>query len=150
MSDRYLYRGINSELYESMAGKLLPKLIGEPFEREVYFGEKLFYSSGAVFGRSERNAVLMHQQDSSKYKTSGVSMTPNYENAVKYATHNGKHSSGFVYKIDATLLNEYGIKACKVSEHVTIPAIPDDEEIILVASDNGALPVRIIVEVCEI
>lgn len=128
----------------------MPKLVGEPFAREVFFGEKVYFGGGAVFGKSERNAVVMHQQDSSEYKTSGVSTTPNYENAVRYATHDGKYKLGVIYKIDASLLDKFKVKAYKVSDHAVKPAIPEDEEIILVAKDNSALPSEIIVEVIEI
>lgn len=150
MEYKYLYRGVNANLHKDTEGILLPKLMGEPFVREVFFGEKVYFGGGAVFGKSEQNAIVMHQQDSSEYKTSGVSTTPNYENAVKYATHNGKYESGVVYKVDASLLDKLEVKAYKVSEHAVKPAIPEDEEIILVAKDNAALPSEIIVEVIVI
>jgi hypothetical protein len=135
MKDRYLYRGVNSQLHSENGGALLPKRIGMPFTRGVFYGEKIFFGGGAVYGKSERNAVLMHQKDSSEYQTSGVSTTPNYHNAVKYATHNGKYSSGYIYTIETSLLNQYGVKAYIIAEHVKQSAVPGDEEIILVASE---------------
>ncbi|MBZ0131245.1 MAG: hypothetical protein K8F53_01405 [Rhodocyclaceae bacterium] len=116
----------------------------------VYFGEKVYFGGGAVFGESERNAVIMHQQNSSEYPTPGVSTTPIYENAVRYATHKGRYSSGVVYKIDTALLAQYAVIAYPVSEYATKPAIPEDEEIILVASNFGVLPDGIIVDVVDV
>ena len=101
-----------------------------------------------MYGPSERNAVIMHQRNSEKYRTSGISTTPNYERAVLYATHHGK--SGYVYKIDTALLDPHGVKAFPVDHHVVRPAIPDDHEVILVAQDFGPLPDPIIVEVTEV
>ncbi len=147
---QYLYRGVNPDLYRSTGGKLRPKACSEDFKRPVYYGEEVYYGDGTVYGESERNAVIMHQRDSSKYRTSGVSTTPIYENAVRYATHNGKHPSGYVYKIDTTLLEAHGVKAYSVDQHAVKPAIPEDQEVILVASDFGALPDEIIVEVVAV
>ena len=147
---RYLYRGVNQDLYRSTGGKLRPKACGDVFKRPVYGGEKVYYKDRSVYGESEQNAVIMHQRDSSKYPTSGVSTTPIYENAVRYATHDGKHPSGHVYKIDTTLLEAHGVKAYPVDQHALKPAIPEDQEVILVASDYGVLPVQIIVDVVKV
>lgn len=116
----------------------------------MYWGEKVYWGGGAVYGESEKNAVIMHQQDSSEYPTSGVSTTPVFENAIRYATHNGKYASGFVYKIDADLLGQYGVTAYPVAEHAKKPAIPEDDEIILVASHFGVLPSGIVIQIIEV
>lgn len=147
---RYLYRGANPDLYRRTGGKLKPKAEGEPFKRHVYFGGETYFNDGSVYGESERNAVIMHQRNSSKYPTAGVSTTPIYENAVRYATHDGKHESGYVYKIDATLLESHGVTAYPVDHHAVKPQIPEDQEVILVARDFGELPVEIIIEVIEV
>ena len=145
---KYLYRGVNAELYKSTGGRLEPKLLGEKFERQAYWHEERYYRDGSVHGPSERNAVITHQRDSTKYPTSGISTTPNYERAVQYATHHGK--SGYVYKIDTALLDEHGVKAFPVDQHAVKPAIPEDREVILVAQDFGSLPDQIIVEVIPV
>ena len=147
---RYLYRGTNPDLYRSTGGKLRPKACGEDFKRPVYYGEKVYYGDGIVYGESERNAVIMHQRDSSKNPTSGISTTPIYENAVRYATQNGKYPSGYVYKIDTALLEAHGVTAYPVDLHAVKPAIPEDLEVILVARDFGALPDEIIVDVVAV
>jgi hypothetical protein len=148
--DRYLYRGVNPSLYEATNGMLVPKAIGQPFKQSTYFGGDNYYGDGSVFGESERNAVIQHQRDSDNHQTSGVSTTPFYENARRYATHNGKYSSGYIYKIDTQLLESHGISYFVVAEHATKPAIPEDKEVILVAKDFGVLPIEIIVEVIEL
>jgi hypothetical protein len=147
--DRYLYRGINSELYQSSNGKLIPKSVGLPFKRPVHYDE-VYYDEGVTYDESETNAVIMHQEDSSKYPSSGVSTTPIFENAKSYATHIGKCDSGYVYKIDTELLEKNGVKVYRVNEHAVKPAIPNDREGILVADNLGLLPDKIVVEIIKV
>ena len=143
---RYLYRGANSDLHERNQGKLVAKSIGKPFKSHAYYGDAE-WGDGSVYGESERNTVIQHQRDSSEHPTSGVSTTPILENARRYATHDGKYPSGFVYKIDTERLEVTQVTAYPVSDHATQPAIPGDEEVILVAADYGVLPEEIVVEV---
>jgi len=144
--ERYLYRGVNSQLHKESVGKLIPKECGKPFKRFVYYGEA-YYGDGHTYGESETNAVIMHQIDSSKYPSSGISTTPILENAKLYATHSG---TGYVYKIDTQLLAAAHVKAYPVDDHAVQPTIPGDKEVILVAEDFGALPNEIVVEVIEV
>lgn len=146
--ERYLYRGVNATLYAATDGKLVPKATGQPFRRAVYFGEEIYFGDGSVYGESETNAVLMHQRDSSKYPSSGVSTTPIFENAKKYATHNNQ--SGYVYKIDTHCLEAAGVKNYPVDKHAVQPTIPEDREVILVAEDCETLPAEIIVEIINV
>jgi hypothetical protein len=148
--ERYLYRGVNPKLYIATDGKLIPKESGKPFKRFVCYGDDVYYGSGNTHGESEANAVIMHQIDSSKYPSSGISTTPVFENAKLYATDKGKHASGHIYKIDTNLLGAAHVKAYPVDDHAVQPAIPDDKEIILVAEKFGTLPNEIIVEIIEI
>ena len=57
---------------------------------------------------------------------------------------------GFVYKIDSDLLKKHGVSAYAVADHASSPAIPGDEEIILVARDFGPLPADIVVQVFQV
>jgi hypothetical protein len=116
----------------------------------VYYGEDVYFGDGTTYEESEANAVIMHQRDSLKYPSSGVSTTPIYKNAEAYATHHGKHARGYVFKIDATLLEAAGVKSYPVSDYAAQPAIPGDREVLLVPADFGALPSDIIVEVIEV
>lgn len=147
---RYLYRGVNAELHRANAGRLLPKELGVPFTKAIYWGGEHYWGDGSTWGESATNAVIQHQRDSNRNPTSGVSTTPSMENARRYATHLGKYLSGYVYKIDTQLLEHHSVSAYSVSEHATVATIPDDEEVILVAKDFGPLPSEIIVEVSEV
>jgi hypothetical protein len=147
---RYLYRGVNSDLYEATGGKLVPKAPGAAFKQHAYFGGEWYFGDGSVFGDSERNAVIQHQRNSAKNPGPGVSTTPSFENAKVYATHAGKYGSGYIFKIDTELLQNYEVSAYVVAEHATLPAIPGDEEVILVAEAFAALPTGIVVEVVEV
>jgi hypothetical protein len=147
---RYLYRGVNPDLYRKTDGKLIPKGPGVPFQQHAYFGGDWYFGDGSVFGESQANAVIQHQRDSEKSPGPGVSTTPSFENAKMYATHAGKYASGYVFRIDTETLEGYEVSAYVVAEHATIPAIPSDEEVILVAKDFGALPIGIVVEIVEV
>lgn len=144
---RYLYRGENRALYEANGGRLVPKAIGQPFKSDNYFGGDVYFGDGSVHGESERNAIIQHQRNSTKHPTSGVSTTPFYENAKSYATHCGKYSDGYVFKIDTELLIRFGVTSHFVEEHAEKPKIPEDKEVILVSNDFGVLPQEIVVEV---
>ena len=80
--ERYLYRGVNSELYESTCGQLILKALGRPFERVVKYGQGFKFGE-FTYGKSTKNAVVGHQKDSSRFTSSGVSTTPIFENAKK-------------------------------------------------------------------
>jgi hypothetical protein len=144
---RYLFRGENRALYEANGGRLIPKAVGQPFKTDTYFGGDVYFGDGSVYGESERNAIIQHQRGSTRHPTSGVSTTPFYENARSYATHCGKYSEGYVFKIDTELLEKCGVTSYAVEEHAEKPKIPGDKEVILVSSDFSALPQQIVVEV---
>ncbi len=150
MLPRYLYRGVNPELHKATNGQLVPKEIGEQFKRAIYFGGDFYWGDGSVYGDSDRNAVIQHQRNSSKNRTSGVSTTPIFENAKLYATYDGKYGSGYIYKIDTDLFESHGVNYYVVSEYAEKPAIPEDKEVILVAKDFGVLPSGIVVEIIEV
>ncbi|MBW1812356.1 MAG: hypothetical protein JRJ39_01425 [Deltaproteobacteria bacterium] len=147
--DKYLYRGVNPDMYDSTDGQLVPKAQGQPFKRAVKYGQGFKYGE-VTFGGSAKNSVVGHQRDSSSFRSSGVSTTPIFDNAKEYATHGGQYLFGYVYKIDTDLLDEAGVDAHRVSEHAPNPAIPEDEEVILVAKDFGTLPAEIIVEIVKV
>lgn len=92
-----LYRGINPELHEQIAGELLPK-DARPFVRSPKYGRAEW--GNAYWGECEANAVVEHQQHQEGYSTSGISTTPHLNRAIFYATHDGKYSYGYVYVID--------------------------------------------------
>lgn len=144
----YLYRGVSNSIYRKNNGQLVPKRI-ESFRYAFHCGEGLTCGSGVKCGSSETNAVIRHQLNQEGFPTSGVSTTPHFERAKFYATHNGKRT-GYVYKIDRSLLAGHNVREFVVSEFAKRPSIPEDEEVILGASDFGPLPEEIVVQVIPV
>jgi len=141
---QFLYRGISKKMHEEKRA-LVPK--GTNFYEKILYGEAGLYGSGAVYGGSPEASVIKHQDDSDEFPTAGISTTPFYERAKIYALGKDKTQEGFVYKIDRTLLKKNDIKEWKVSNFIENPKIPEDDEIILVAKDEGILPDKIVIEV---
>ena len=143
----YLYRGASESIHRKNNGRLVPKETG-PFEYAFHYGEGE-YGSGETYGSSPINAVVRHQLNQEGFPTSGVSTTPHFERAKFYATHNGK-LAGYVYKIDRSLLSSHSVQEFIVSEFAKRPSVPEDDEVILVASDFGPLPEEVIVDVISV
>ena len=99
------------------------------------------------FDSNENNAVIEHQLHQAGKPTSGISTTPKIERAKFYATDGGKLNSGLLYVICPKLCEKHNVKMYKVAEIVPNPSVPEDEEIILVASDFGEIPIAVRVEV---
>ena len=127
----------------------MPKSPGNPFKRPAYFGID-HYGAGNTFGASHANAVIAHQRDSNIFRTSGVSTTPIFDNAVKYARGDGKFDSGIVYKIDSALFDRYEVTQFALDDYAVKPTLPDDKEVILVAEDYGVLSREIVVEEIQV
>ena len=144
----YLYRGVSDSIHRKNNGRLVPKK-SESFRYIFHCGEGLACGSGAKCGSSETNAVIRHQLNQEGFPTSGVSTTPFFERAKLYATHNAKRA-GYVYKIDRSLLATYNVQEFIVSECANQPSVPEDDEVILVASDFGPLPEEIVVDVIPV
>jgi len=145
----YLYRGVSDSIHRKNNGRLVPKKI-EPFRYGFHWGEEgLTWGSGATWGSSERNAVIRHQLNQEGFPTSGISTTPHFERAQFYATHGGKRA-GYVYKIDRSLLDVHDVQEFIVSEFAKRSSVPEDDEVILVASDFGPLPEEIVVDVIPV
>jgi hypothetical protein len=130
-------------MHEGSGGRLLPKTAAA-FVREPEWGADEW--GNCFWGKNAENAVVHHQQHQAGYPTSGISTTPHFERALFYATEGGKHSVGYVYVIDTDRCREHGVSLYVVNDIVPQPSIPEDEEVILVASDFGALPPEIIIE----
>jgi hypothetical protein len=145
----YLFRGVSEELYRKLGGKLIPK-VQAPFEHCFIAGKGIRAGDGAVAGRTTGNAVIRHQLGQAGFPTSGVSTTPYFERALFYATSGGLHTSGYIYKIDRELLTANGVYEFIIAEYATNPSVPEDDEVILVASDYRELPAGIVVEVVSV
>jgi len=147
MEDCFLYRGVSLEMHNENNGVLSPK--DTSFKLIFYFDQGFHLDQGLTLDESEENAVVMHQVDSTCYPTSGVSTTPHWDRAKKYATRN-ETQNGIIYKLDRNELPKYGIKEYVVKEYTDFPYIPEDDEVILVHEDPGNLPKEIILETIEV
>jgi hypothetical protein len=99
-------------------------------------------------GNSEQNAVFVHQTDSAKFPTSGVSTTPVFNRAKYYALHG--RDKGIVVQIDRELLCPMHVREFPPKSTISTPVVPEDQEVILVGSDNGPLPDALIFRVHEV
>jgi hypothetical protein len=145
---RYLYRGVSNELYEKTQGRLVPKL-PETFAYCFTSGESIASGEG-VCGTSEVNAVIRHQLDQAGFPTSGISTTPHFARARFYALGGGAYSVGYVCKLDRELFALNHVREFVVAEYTVRPAVPQDDEVILVAADTGELPRGVTVEVIRV
>lgn len=146
---QFLYRGISVSHFDKAKGMLIPKIC-DPFVHTFHCGEGTWCGCGATCGSSTENAVIRHQLKQAGFPTSGISTTPIFNRAKFYATHGGERVSGYIYKIDRNLLNIYSVAEYPVKDYVACPAIPEDEEVILVARDFGILPNEIVTEIISI
>ena len=136
-------------MHQANGGQLVPKKM-QPFTYTFHWGESgLRYGSGAKYGSSETNAVIRHQLNQDGFPTAGVSTSPLLERARFYAT-GGSKNTGYVYKIDRSLLQMHDVKEYAVSHFAAYPSVPEDQEVILVAPGFGILPEAIVVDVLEI
>jgi len=146
-SSCYLYRGVSKSLHEKLNGQLLPKTTS-PFTYTFHLDEGLHLDNGANLDASEANAVIRHQLKQAGFPTCGVSTTPNFDRARFYAT--SRSGDGFVYQIDRTLLQAHDVLEYVVAEYVRCPSVPEDNEVILVASDNGPIPHDIVIKIIPV
>jgi len=145
----YLYRGLSKSMFQEAKGQVLPKEIGKPFEEVIVFDGRFTYNGDARFGESGQNSILMHQDDSSKPPGSGISTTPHFERARHYATH-GNSVQGVVIVIDRHRLADCGITAFVIADKISSPKCPEDDEVLLLAADLGALPQEVIFDVIPV
>ena len=142
--ENLLYRGVSETTHQTPGAALRPKETAA-FARHASWDKAAWDESD--WGDSIHNGVVEHQLDQAGFPTSGISTTPHLQRAIFYATHGGKAPVGYVYVIDRTRLNAHHIQAHVVSEQVTHPSVPVDDEVILVARDYGPLAAEIVIEV---
>ena len=146
----FLYRGVNEELYKLLNGEIRPKpeKFGHEFSSYVCAGDPhAVCNSGIVAGKSIDNTVILHQWSQKGYPTSGVSTSPIKERAKFYALEDGKYSKGYIYTLSINLLKKHDVTIYRVKDFVTYPAIPEDDEHILVANNFQKIPSDVIITV---
>ncbi|OGV44713.1 MAG: hypothetical protein A2017_12535 [Lentisphaerae bacterium GWF2_44_16] len=146
----YLFRGVNEELYNLLNGKIQPKSekSGLEFPSYVCAGDPhAVCGSGVVAGKSINNTVILHQWNQEGYPTSGVSTSPIKERARFYALEGGKRSKGYIYTLSIDLLKKCNVAIYRVKDFATYPAVPEDDEHILVANNFQEIPIAAIVTI---
>lgn len=146
MESAYLYRGVNEKMDDADGGELRPKR-QEKFEREITCDttEITCDNTMVTMYPSEVNQIHFHQFGTG-HETSGLSTSPHFEIAKKYAKGCDGCDRGYVYKIDRCSLGATGFKHEVVSDFVVGPSKPQDDEVIIFSDDGRALPAEVIVD----
>src|SRR5262245_5859066 len=147
MAITFLFRGVNSSIYDS--GKGLDPKRNDPFLHGAEYGEATYWN-GWTYGETEVNAVIKHQRHQKGFPTSGISTTPIYERAVFYALGGGKHKVGYVYRIDRDSLADHCVQEFIVSDFTDAPSVPEDQEVVLLAENGGSLPKALVIETIHV
>lgn len=127
---------------------LAPKVSGVPFASEAQAGQEYAVcGSGVVCGASPTNSVVRHQWRQAGLPTSGISATPHFERARHYALAGGRCEAGRVLEFDLERLLRLRVRLFVVNAVVPHPAIPEDDEHVLVAEDFGPIPPSTVVRV---
>lgn len=147
----YLYRGVSLSMFQELDGKLMPKQMCDPFSSIPCAGDPhAVCGSGIVAGDASINSVVFHQWRQLGLPTSGVSFTPFWERAKFYAFSGGRNLEGYIFKISVKKLIEASVLVYKVNDLVPHPAVPDDDEHILVARDCKEISEQVIVSVRKV
>ncbi len=137
-------------MFQKLGGKLKPKKLGESFSSIPRAGDPhAVCNSGIVAGDASINSVVFHQWQQRGFPTSGISSTPFMYRAKFYALSGGKDSEGYIFKILVKELIRASVSIFRVNELVPHPAIPDDDEHILVADNFGELPKQVIASISK-
>ncbi len=138
-----LFRGCN--LFQFIDIQQRQMIEPKSFTFEIIFTHdgSIRCDGSATCGLSRQNAIVGHQIDSRKFKTSGISTTPHFEIAKKYALHIDKYPSGIVLELDLENLDLSKYEIITVAEKIKSPNKPEDEERILKRYDNLAIPLDI-------
>jgi hypothetical protein len=142
-----LYRGVSKEKYSTDGGVIKAYKLG-PFYKEFNLNDGHVLDEGLTIDSSKNNAVILHQKDSKKFPTSGISFTPHKERAKYYATNNDQ-KDGLIFCIDRRLLTKNNTEEFIVAKYTDTPHIPEDDEVILHVKDDKDLPQELIKEIVE-
>ncbi len=138
-----LYRGVSKNLDLKCKGELCPK--GYKHEVSAKYDGKAKYNGKFSHGVSENNAVRAHHIESGLYSGCYISTTRDEHMARVFAT-NTHTEEGWVYVIDESLFEQYGI----VAKEFPDPQYPNEKEISIRAADNGVIPHQVVIEKYEV
>jgi len=134
-----LYRGVSKELDLKNLGQLKPK--GKKNKEMARYDGKISANGHFTYGPSEHNAVRAHHIETGLYDGCYVSTT-RYENIAKCFATNRYKKEGWIYIIDESLLEQYGVRAIEFPN----PEFPDQMEVTLRASNNRNIPLKVCIE----
>ena len=140
---RKLYRGVSKELDLKCEGKLSPK--GSMREIAARYDGRIRYDGTFSHGTSEDNTVRAHHIESGLYSGCYISTTYDEDLARIFATNNYKQE-GWVYVLDQSLFEKYGIITKKFPD----PLYPYEKEISIRAADNKSIPNQVVIEKYEV
>ena len=141
--EKLLYRGIHESRFSGVGSALIPKESG-PFKKKPKWDVSEWGNS--TWGTSATNAVIEHQHAQAGLPTSGLSTTPFFGRARVYALGRAATGCGYVICIDVETCQALGIELYRVNTLVRKPAVPEDDEVILVAP-TGGFPERIVMKI---
>lgn len=142
-----LYRGIHELKYQGLESVLTPKEFTSFIKPPKW---DIAQWDCSTWGESETNAVIEHQHNQQGLPTSGLSTTPIFERAKFYALGREQKGCGYVISIETELFKTFGIKYFIVNDIVRNPAIPEDEEVIIVSASFGVIPEQVVSEVTKV
>jgi hypothetical protein len=145
-----IYRGVNCEMLSIIFSEKVIHPKAHQFEIIFQHNGQIRFDGSATYGKSPRNAVVGHQIDSSLFKTSGISTTPNLERAKFYALNNMRNEKGFILEFDTERIDKTEYQLIVVSEIVKSPKVPEDSEIILKRFDNKSIPFRLVTKILKV
>ncbi len=142
--DDLLYRGINHQQLEDLLSSNLLKPHGVKFSLGFTHNGDFSFDGSMTYGESAQNAVAMHQKDSGKYKTSGISTTPHLHRAIFYAGGKSNNGDGYILVFEKATLIRKGILLKTVAESVKFPQEAEDSEVIIHCEDNSPIGIACI------
>lgn len=138
-----LYRGVSKKIDLKCKGEICPN--GDKHEVSAKHDGKIKHDGKFSYGVSESNAVRAHHIESGLYSGCYISTTRDEHMARVFATNNHTEE-GWVYVINESLFEQYGI----VAKEFPDPQYPHEKEISIRAADNGAIPYQIVIEKYEV
>ncbi|QCZ30185.1 hypothetical protein [Leclercia adecarboxylata] len=148
MEPEFLYRGYDCR--KTLEQTMAPKWSKNGPESEAQFGDERVQCGDMDFtyGSNIVNTIHSHEYGGNGDPSPGISTTPNFEIARKYALGREKNLNGHVIKFSVSALKEAGVIILRVNEVLNCPSKPDDDEHWIYF--QGSFPMEAIVEEIEV
>ena len=142
--EKFLYRGISKEKYESDGKKIVPFKPGR-LKSFINLDDGHFLDEGFILDEAPNNTLLKHQKCSSTYPGPCISTTPHFNRAKSYALNS--KPEGLIFKINRCELIKHHIEEFPLNEKFENLKHPEDDEVLLYIPNGGFLPEEVIVEI---